>query len=98
MSDLKKCPICGGALRTVDSRPHGATDVLVRRRLKCLGCAAKFTTHEVIVSDAAQIGATLQIVAAHQRAVKALDALLADLSEEELFFARKSIGNLKVAQ
>lgn len=91
----KGCPVCGGKLRTVDSRPSGLVDVLVRRRLKCEECAAKFTTHEIIVGDFATVSAISNVVAAHDKAVATLADMLAAYDPEDIAFARKSLAGLR---
>jgi hypothetical protein len=95
MSEGKRCPQCGGKMRTVDSRAHASPDVLVRRRNACDECGARFTTHEIVVDDMHAAGNVMATVAAHDRAVAALGEMLAHIDPQDLNTARWSLGHLR---
>lgn len=47
-----ECPWCGGASRTVDSRPRDVSGrPTVRRRRACQKCDNRWTTFEVLISN-----------------------------------------------
>lgn len=67
------CPECGSVrLKVTDSRPSGDK---VRRRRKCLNCAAKFTTFESHEKDA--FGIRLKLT----QTSEALDKLAGELKQ-----------------
>jgi DNA-directed RNA polymerase subunit RPC12/RpoP len=91
----KRCPHCGGGLRTTDSRASSVAEVICRRRVACQSCGSRFTTHEVIVSDMQSVSATLAIVAAHDRAQDAVAMIISHLDPEEIKMARMALVRSK---
>jgi len=75
----KPCPKCGGQLGTKDSRQSTLPGVLVRRRLVCHACGAAYTSHEVLIEEAADMTVPhLTAVFVHDRAVAAVSRAIAD--------------------
>jgi transcriptional regulator NrdR family protein len=92
----KACPKCGGKLKTVDSRKPSTPGVLTRRRCLCPGCGARFTTHEIVVSDENMVNETMLLVAAADRATDAIrDTLLAGLDADTVKSIRLALANLR---
>jgi transcriptional repressor NrdR len=53
------CPRCKADTSVVDSQVTGEAGHIVRRRRACLGCDARFTTHEIPTEDTDRF--TLQV-------------------------------------
>lgn len=46
------CPNCGGTSYVIDSRPSDKYGPSVRRRLMCWKCRSRFTTYEMLATQA----------------------------------------------
>lgn len=73
------CPICGGRLRTKDSRPmlyHGYS--AVRRRRRCIKCDWAMSTYEVPADQLIELEARLSIIERARELYEQLGAVLAE--------------------